>query len=214
MRPLALAFLLITAATFGARAQTTAVAASSSTESENPPGLQVVKFSWSKERLGWEGNPFSGPVENFDQMRVRTRNEKRINDAKREGNTIDLDRVTREAKADAANVEELRRQQQPPRYGFMYKVSVKNTGTKAIKSLDWDHVFFDTDTKAESGRHQFTGDEKIAPGKQKEFTVFTPSPPTRTVSVHKLQKGERDALGESVVVVRIVYADGSVWQRP
>ncbi|HLL14276.1 MAG TPA: hypothetical protein VK388_04290 [Pyrinomonadaceae bacterium] len=213
MKPLALAFLLITAATFGARAQTTAAAAAS-TASENPPDLQVVKFSWSKERLGWEGNPFSGPVENFDQMRVRTRNERRINEAKREGNTIELDRVTREAKADAANVEELRRQQQPPRYGFMYKVSVKNTGTKAIKSLDWDHVFFDTDTKAESGRHQFTGDEKIAPGKQKEFTVFTPSPPSRTVSVYKLQKRERDTLGESIVVVRIVYEDGSVWQRP
>ena len=211
MKPLALAFLLITTATIGAHAQT---AAPAPPPPENPPGLQVVKYSWSKERIGWEGNPFSGPVENFDQMRVRTRNEKRINDAKREGNAIDLDRVTREAKADAANVQELRRQQQPPRYGFMYKVSVRNTGTKAIKSLDWDHVFFDTDTKAETGRHQFTGDEKIAPGKQKEFSVFVSSPPSSTISVHKLQKRERDTLGESIVVMRIVYADGSVWQRP
>jgi hypothetical protein len=211
MRPPALAFLLlITAAHAGALAQRTATPPSP----ENPPGLEVVKFSWSKERIGWERDPFSGPVENFDQMRVRTRNEKRINDAKRDGSTIDVDRVTREAKADAANVEQLRRGQPPPRYGFMYKVSVRNTGAKAIKSLDWDHVFFDTETKAETGRHQFTGDEKIAPGKQKEFVVFVSSPPSSTISVHKLQKRERETIGESIVVVRVEYADGSVWQRP
>jgi hypothetical protein len=209
MRPLALAFLLITAATAGARAQTAAPP-----PPENPPGLQVVKFGWSKERLGWERDPFGGPVENFDQMRVRTRNEKRISEAKRDGNVIDVDRITREAKADAANVEELRRKRQPPRYGFMYKVSFRNTGAQAIKSLDWDHVFFDTDTKAETGRHQFTGDEKIAPGKQKEFAVFISSPPSNTISVHKLEKREREIVGASIVVVRVVYADGSVWQRP
>jgi hypothetical protein len=179
----------------------------------NPPDLIVVKFGWSKERLGWERDPFSGPVENFDEMRVRSRNEKRIDDAKR-GSAPEVDRIKREAKADSANIEQLRRRQQPPRYGFMYKVSVRNTGAKAIKSLDWDHVFFDTETKAETGRHQFTGNEKIAPGKQKEFSVFASSPPSSTISVHKLQKGERESVGESIVVVRIEYEDGSVWERP
>lgn len=212
MRPLALAFILLCAASVVARAQQQQAAPA---PTENPPGLEVVKFGWSKERLGWERDPFSGPVENFDQMRVRTRNEKRINDAKREGSAVDLDRVTREAKADAANVEQLRRQQeQPARYGFMYKVSVRNTGAQAVKSLDWDHVFFDTDTKVETGRHKFTADEKIAPGKQKEFSIFASLPPSRTVSVHKLQKRERDRIGETIVIMRVVYADGSVWQRP
>jgi hypothetical protein len=207
MKPLlALALLFVTAAaTTGARAQTLA---------GDPPDLQIVKFSWSKERLNWERDPFSGPVESFDQMRVRTRNEKRISDAKAGGNSIDVDRVTREAKADSANVEEIRRRQAaPPRYGFMYKVSFKNNGAQVIKSLDWDHVFFDPETKTETARHQFTGDEKISPGKQKEFTVFSPHPPSHTVSVQKLDKRERDHVGEMIVVMRIQYADGSVWQR-
>ncbi|HJR06088.1 MAG TPA: hypothetical protein VJ842_02230 [Pyrinomonadaceae bacterium] len=204
MKPLlALALLFVIATAAGASAQTLA---------GDPPDLQIVKFSWSKERLGWEGDPFSGPVESFDQMRVRMRNEKRISDAKRGGNSAEVDRVTREAKADSANIEELRRQP-PPRYGFMYKVSFRNNGAQAIKSLDWDHVFFDPDTKTETARHQFTGDEKISPGKQKEFTVFSPRPPSHTVSVQKLDKRERDHLGEIIVVMRIQYADGSVWQR-
>jgi hypothetical protein len=209
MKPLALAFLLLAALSSGAPAQQTLT-----TDAHDPPDIQVVKFSWSKERLGWERDPFSGPVESFDQMRVRTRNEKRISDAKSGGNSIDVDRVTREAKADSANLEEIRRQQQhPPRYAFMYKVSFKNNSTKIIKSLDWDHVFFDSETKTETNRHQFTSDEKINPGKQKEFTIFTPSPPSRTISVQKLNQRERDTLGEAIVVMRILYADGSVWQR-
>lgn len=209
MKPLALAFLLFAALSSGAPAQQTL------TDAQDPSDVQVVKFSWSKERIGWERDPFSGPVESFDQMRVRTRNEKRISDAKAGGNSIEVDRVTREAKADSANVEEIRRQQQhPPRYGFLYKVSFKNNGTKIIKSLDWDHVFFDSETKALTTRHQFTSDEKINPGKQKEFTVFTPAPPSRTISVQKLDKRERDTLRDSIVIMRILYADGSVWQRP
>ncbi|HYP00045.1 MAG TPA: hypothetical protein VER76_07630 [Pyrinomonadaceae bacterium] len=207
MKPLlALALLFVITAAAGAQAQTLA---------GDPPDLQIVKFSWSKERLGWERDPFSGPVESFDQMRVRTRNEKRISDAKAGGSSIEVDRVTREAKADSANMEEIRRQQQaaPPRYGFMYKVSFRNNGAQAIKSLDWDHVFFDPATKTETARHQFTGDEKISPGKQKEFTVFSPRPPSHTVSVQKLDKHERERLGEIIVVMRIQYADGSVWQR-
>lgn len=180
---------------------------------QDPPELQIVKFSWSKERLGWERDPFSGPVENFDEMRVRSRNEKRIDDAKRGGNSAEADRIKREAKADSAILEQ-RRRQSPPRYGFMYKLSVRNTGAKAVKSLDWDHVFFDPASEAEVGRHQFTGDEKIGPSKQKEFSVFIPAPPSRTVSVDKLIKGERDSIGERIVIIRIQYADGSVWQRP
>lgn len=214
-----LSLCLIISATLcasSARAQTAgagvAPAAIAATEA-NPPGLVVVKFSWSKERLGWERDPFSGPVENFDEMRVRSRNDKRIDDAKR-GGAPEVDRIKREARADSANVEQLRRKRQPPRYGFMYKVSIKNTGAKLIKSLDWDHVFFDPDTKTETGRHQFTSDEKIAPGRQKEFSVFASSPPSSTISVHKLEKREREIVGESVVVVRVVYDDGSVWQRP
>ncbi|HEV7903201.1 MAG TPA: hypothetical protein VGO96_05115 [Pyrinomonadaceae bacterium] len=178
----------------------------------NPPDLTVVKSGWSKERLGWERDPFSGPVENFDEMRVRARNEKRIDDAKR-GGSPEVDRIRRESKADSAILEQ-RRRKSPPRYGFMYKVTVKNAGTRAIKSLDWDHVFFDTDTKVETGRHQFTSDEKIAPGKQKEFTVFASLPPAQTISVYDLNKQERASVGEMIVIMRILYADGTVWQRP
>src|SRR5215218_4067838 len=85
------------------------------------PGVAVVKFSWDKERVNWERDPFGGPVENFDEMRVRARNEKRIDDAKR-GGSPDVDRIKREARADSA-ILQTARQKGPPRYGFRYKLS-------------------------------------------------------------------------------------------
>jgi hypothetical protein len=175
------------------------------------PGVAVVKFSWDKERVNWERDPFGGPVENFDEMRVRARNEKRIDDAKRGGGQ-DVDRIRREARADSALLE-IARQKGPPRYGFRYKLSVRNDGAKAVKELDWDYVFTDATTHEELGRRQFTSAEKVAPGKSKEFSFFVPHPPTLRVSAYALDKNERAGLDEQVVLVRVLYEDGTVWER-
>lgn len=178
-----------------------------------PPGVEVLKSSWSKERIGWERDPFAGPVENYDQMRVRMRNERRIQEAKKTGSAMEVDKITREAKADDANIERMR-QKAPPRYVFMYKASVKNTGAKTIKTIDWDYVFYEPGTEHEVERRQFTSDEKIAPGKTKGLEVLVSTPPTRTVSVYALGKDEQRSVQGRVVIVRVEYADGSVWPQP
>jgi hypothetical protein len=175
-------------------------------------GIEVVKFSWSKERINWERDPFGGPVENFDETRARQRNERRIEDAKR-GGSAEVDKIKREARADAANIAAKHRQA-PSRYVFVYKTTVKNLSDKAIKSIDWDYVFFDRETETELGRREFTSEEKISPGKAKELTVTITKPPTQTISLTALNSGERKSLVERVVIMRIDYADGTVWQRP
>lgn len=180
-------------------------------EGHNPPHLVVLKSSWSKQRIGWERDPFGGPLENFDEMRARTRNEKRIDDAKRGGST-DVDRIKLEARADAAIVQKVR-QKGPPRYKFLYKATFKNTSDKMIKVIDWDYVFFDSVSQNEVGRQQFTSEEKITPGKSKEFSIMTDKPPAKTISVYALEKNEGKGLRGQVVLMRIEYADGSVWER-
>jgi hypothetical protein len=174
-------------------------------------GIEVVKFGWSKERLGWERDPFSGPLENFDEMRARARNEKRVDEAKRGGGGADVDRARREARADAANVGATRANR-PARYAFHYKLAVRNAGAKAVREIDWDYVFLDATTGEELGRQQFTGAEKIAPGKRKELGFLTRTPPTQRISAHALDKREREGIVEKVVVVRVLYEDGTVWQ--
>ena len=171
---------------------------------QEPSGVEVVKASWSKIRIGWERDPFSGPLENFDEMRSRARNDRRIANGGGE-------RAKREAKADEANLAK-QREKSPPKYYFIYKTRIKNNHTSAITQIDWDYVFFERGTENELGRQQFTSDGQIGPGKTKELIVTITSPPTRTISVTSLNLEEHDRFTEKIVLIRMKYADGHVWQ--
>lgn len=175
------------------------------------PAVELVKYSWSKERLNWERNPFGGPNENFHQMQFRARSEKRVSDAKR-SNSPEIGKFEKEAKADAAIVEIANQNSAPPRYYFMYRASLKNLSTKQIKEIDWDYIFLDAGTGEELDRRQFTSVQNIGPGKQKELTFTLPTPPARRISIHSFDKKEKLGMAERVVIVRVTYADGSVWE--
>lgn len=193
------------------------VALSTTTQAQKPteirsgPDVEVVKHSWTKERVGWEADPFSGPIENFDEMRVRTRNERRVMDARRSGGAVEANRADRDALTDQALISAIHKVPRP-RYGFSYKVSFQNKGSKEITAIDWDYVFFDLITQDELGRREFVSEQKIAPGKTKELKFFIAAPPARRISVQALDKHERDGLGERIELVRIQYADGTFWQ--
>jgi len=180
-------------------------------QSPSDPAIELVKFSWSKERLNWEGNPFGGPNENFHQMQFRARSEKRVSDAKR-SNSAEIGKLEKEAKADAAIVEIENKNSAPPRYYFIYRASMKNLSPKAVKEIDWDYIFVDAATGDELDRHQFTSVQNIGPGKQKELAFPHSTPPTRRISVNALDKKERAGIEERVVILRVTYADGSVWE--
>lgn len=184
-------FFLVLVIVFGAGAQ-------------EPSGVEVVKASWSKIRIGWERDPFGGPLENFDEMRSRTRNERRVAQGGGE-------RAKREARADEANLAR-QREKSPPKYYFIYKTKIKNNHTSTITQIDWDYVFYERGTENEVGRQEFTSDEQIGPGKTKELTVTITSPPARTISVTSLNLEERERLSEKIILVRVKYADGRTWQ--
>lgn len=174
------------------------------------PPVTVVKHSWAKERIGWEGDPFGGPVENFEELRRRSVDSRRVERARGSGNIGEAAKVEREMRAE--QVLKASKPPKPPRYAFNYKIAVKNNTEKTITEFDWDYVFHDAMTGAEIGRRQFTGVEKIGPGKSKELSFLVPSPPTKTISVYALDRDERRGLGEVIIVVRIAYSDGSVWR--
>lgn len=174
--------------------------------------VEVVKFSWSKERLNWEQNPFSGPNENFHEMQYRARAEKRVSDAKRSGTSGQQSTAERDLKVDAAIVQAARQPSGPARYYFIYRASLKNSSTKSIEEIDWDYVFIDSATGLELDRHEFASTKVIPPGKTKELTFMLSTPPTKRISVYALNKQERSGIADQVVVVRVKYSDGSVWQ--
>ena len=173
--------------------------------------VTIVKHSWTKERINWEGDPFGGPVENFDDMRRRMVDERRVGRDGSSGNIAEAAKVEREMRSEQIIKT---RPPAPPRYAFLYKVSLRNNSIKTIKAIDWDYVFFSSNTQSETGHLEFTSEEKIGPGKTKELSVMARHPPAKTVSVYALDKTERQGLDGQVVIVRLEYTDGSIWQRP
>ena len=197
----------------GARAGRAAQPAAVPARQSAPSGVVVIKFGWSKERIDWERDPFAGPIENFDEMRLRARNEQRIEAAKKGGTATELDRARRDARTDAAILKQMRQDSRAARYAFMYKVTVANEGDKEIKSIDWDYIFRDAATGEELNRHRFTSEGRIGAGRKKELSFIISAPPTRTISVQTLDDKQHLALGEEAILVSVLYADGTVWRR-
>ena len=162
------------------------------------PGIQVLKFGWDKQVVGWERDPFQRPIESHQDMQ-RQSNPQRRESPRR---TVDADATIRSHQKD------------PARTAFRYKLTLKNAGAKTIKSVDWDYLFFDAPGGQVIGVHQFTSEELIRPGKSKQLMVMTQEPPARVVSAGKAADKElRSATGQ-VIVRRITYEDGSTSELP
>lgn len=78
---------------------------------------------------------------------------------------------------------------------------VKNSGSKIIKAIGWDYVFFtDSTGEHELKRHTFRSKKKIAPGEAKFLSEYVDK---RAASRY-----------QKVFINRVEFADGSIWQRP
>ncbi len=78
---------------------------------------------------------------------------------------------------------------------------VKNVSARVIKAIDWNYVFFyDATLQHELKRYKYHSKKKIAPGEMKFVSEYV----------------DRRAASEfqAVVINKIEFADGSVWQRP
>lgn len=95
--------------------------------------------------------------------------------------------------------------------GFAYRAKIRNASTKLIDIIFWEYKF-----KEPSGtilsRRQFLCAVAIKPEKDKELQAFSLSGPTEVVSVATLANKTEPREGQ-VVINRVEYADGSIWQR-
>lgn len=173
--------------------------------------VEVVNFGWNRERI--RQRPSMVPLVSPEELVRQSRREAQLSAARNSANkgaeaAIETQINNHEAAKSKAS------QTAPPTDGYRYTVKLRNNGAKTIKSIDWDYVFSDPTDKREVAHHQFTSDETIKPGKAKEFSVLYLVPPVKTVSVKQLGKKNPLPFEERVVLVRIQFSDGSVWQRP
>jgi len=97
--------------------------------------------------------------------------------------------------------------------GFEHRIKVRNAGTKVVEVLFWEHQFIESLNPANVMRRQFICGVEMKPKKEMEVQAFTVSNPGAVISVDTLAKNPDKPFEERVVINRVEYKDGSIWQR-
>jgi hypothetical protein len=94
---------------------------------------------------------------------------------------------------------------------YFYRLQVKNSSPKIIKSFAWEYQ--PTETPDPFDR-QFYCAIKAKPNESKDVELFSPLAPSWVVDAAKA--GDKMGKGSRAIVLinRIEYMDGSIWQRP
>ncbi len=173
----------------------------------------VRSFKWSKSRQTVEKRDTATSTAPAPAMISANRNferNRRVNDpaGSRDPNAESLD--GRRAALEK-NVQESRSPQ--PVDGFAYRVKVQNASTKVIEIMFWEYQFKESANPANVVRRQFLCGVNIKSDKEKELQAFSVSGPNDVISAESLAKKSGNLFEEKVVINRVEYADGSIWQR-
>src|SRR5829696_3224230 len=185
---------------------------------QNNPGdgapVTVVSARWTKTRQKVEklAEPGSTPAAAMTAADKNFSRGRRVNDPAgvRDPNadTLDarsaaMDKAVRDARAQAPEVVE----------GYAYRVKVQNAAQKNIDVIFWEYQFEETANPSNLTRRQFLCGVQIKGGKEKELQAFGGSGPAGVVSAESLANKAANPFAERVLINRVEYADGSIWQR-
>lgn len=179
--------------------------------SENSP-VVATYFRWFKDRQAAEKAVMPSRVP--QQPTIEPNNSigrKQREDGKAPERDPNPDKLeTRSASLDQIGEESI---ESPRVDGFTYEVKFKNLETKQTKTVFWEYLFKDTAKAENTSSRRFVCGVKIKPGKDELIQVFSTIGPFSVIDVKSLKKGSGKQFDESVIIDRIEYEDGSVWQR-
>jgi hypothetical protein len=184
-----------------------------STTNDGSP-LAVNSFKWSRARRTVEISKAEGtpPAQAMiPQNRNFSRNA-RVNDPQgvRDPNADTLDG---RSAAMEKSVAESRAPKTAPVDGFAYRIKVQNTAEKIVEIVFWEYQFHDPANPDLVARRQFLCGVNIPAGKGKELEGFSLSGPSDVVDVRTLADNAAKPFKENVLINRVEYSDGSMWQK-
>ena len=185
---------------------TASVIAQENTRTLDPPDVTVLEKSWRKEVLhpGRDPNPLA-PNENLMRQTRAEKTEIRNRD-------YDPPQPTERRMPIVSPGPLTERMELLTTYVF--KIKVQNNGPKTIKALYWEYQFLDPDTGNVMGYRKIANRVKLSPGKTEVLGQRSTRQPSILVHADSLDKKYKDQFTERLIIHRIQYTDGSVWQRP
>ena len=185
----------------------------SSPQADGGP-MSVVGFKWTKSRQVLK-MPDTSRVAPAAAMTAADKNfarNRRVNDPAgvRDPNADTID--ARSAAMEKA-VQEARSPGTKPVDGYAYRVKVRNGSAKVAEVVFWEYRFTESANPSNVARRQFLCGAVVKPGKEKELQAFGLAGPSDVVSVGTLAEKGGGQFAEEVLVNRVEYADGTIWQR-
>jgi len=178
--------------------------------SEGTP-VVVVSFKWFKDRQAVTQNadstvPAAAMIpqnKNFERNRRANTSpgERDPNLDTIDGRSAALERAVQDSRAPK------------PIDGFSYRAKIHNANTKVIEVIFWEYQYKEAGDSTTISRRQFLCGVSIKPDKEKELQAFSVLGLHDVVNVETLGKNLATSGEEKVVINRVEYADGSIWQR-
>ncbi|HZE70095.1 MAG TPA: hypothetical protein VE135_11300 [Pyrinomonadaceae bacterium] len=182
--------------------------------SQEGSAVVVLGFKWSRSRQipDRTATPDTAPAPAMIPQNKNYQRNVRVNDpaGSRDPN---LDTMDGRSAAMEKAVQESRTPQTKAVDGFAYKARVQNASSRVIEILFWEYQFTDASNPTAVTRRQFLCGVNIKPGKEKELQAFSLSGPSEVVNVESLANKSANAFQENVLINRVEYSDGSIWQR-
>ena len=172
--------------------------------------VTVLSIKWYKDRQTIELAETSAPAAAMIPQNRNFERNRRANTSPGERDP-NLDTIDGRSAALEKAVQESRAAK--PVDGFAYRAKVHNASTKPIEIIFWEYQFKESAAAAPLLRRQFLCGVAIRPEKDRELQAFSLSGPQDVVSVNILAKKSGNSGTEQVVINRVEFADGSIWQR-
>ena len=175
--------------------------------------LAVVNYKWSRARRNIEAPAIqnTAPAQAMIPQNRNFARNARVNDPQgvRDPNQDTLDG---RSAAMEKSVQESRTAKPKAMEGFAYKIKVQNSGKKPVEIVFWEYQFEDPADTSILARRQFLCGVNIPGEKSKELEGFSLSGPN-VVNVSTLANKTENPFKERVLINRVEYSDGSIWQR-
>ena len=176
--------------------------------------VTVVGAMWTKTRQKVEHPDTQGPAPAQSMNPANKINERNRrlnapagmrdpNEDTIDGRSAALERAVRESRSPRSDIVE----------GYAYRAKVRNQSAKAVDVIYWEYQFQETANPSNLTRRQFLCGVQIKGGREKELQAFGGSGPAGTISAESLANNAVNPFAERVVVNRVEYADGAIWQR-
>ena len=182
--------------------------------SQETTDLKVLSHSWSKtRRVTAKVNSNEPPLPAPSLTTSAARNAQKADRLSENGGPrVAADSMDGRSATFEKMLRESRSHQPKTLDGYSYTLKLKNESAKQIEVVFWEYQFIETDTSKVT-RRQFLCGLNLKPSKEKELIAFGLSGPSKVVSAENLAGMNAKPPQERVLINRLEYSDGTIWQR-